>query len=94
VLERAGDALDEAGWLLLAGLYRQQGDWSRAGEIWRALHRGGCRAAASQLSKYYEHRVRDYHRAMGFAGDCEPAERAARLSRLERKAGDNLPLPW
>lgn len=94
VLERAGDALDEAGWLLLAGLYRQQGDWSRAKEIWRALHRGGCAAAASHLSKYYEHRVRDYRRAMGFAGDCEPAERVARLSRLERKAGVNLPLPW
>jgi len=94
VLECAGDALEEPGLMLLAYLYRRAGEWPRAESIWRDLYRRGCAAAASELSKYYEHRVRDYREAMGFAHGCEQAERTRRVTRLERKLGANLPLPW
>lgn len=94
VLERAGDALDETGRLQLAGLYRRQGAWSQAEALWLDLYRRGCSAAASELSKYYEHRRRDYRKAVGFAKACDTAERGARLGRLRLKIGANLPLPW
>jgi len=94
VLERAGDALDETGRLQLASLYRRQGEWSRAEALWLDLHRHGCGVAASELSKYYEHRRRDYRKAVGYAKACEAAERAARLGRLRLKIGTNLTLPW
>lgn len=93
-LERAGETLDDTGRLQLARLYRRLGEWSKAESLWLALYREGCSTAASELSKYYEHRVRDYRKAVGFANACEPAERGARLGRLTSKIGENLPLPW
>jgi len=94
VLECAGDALDETGRLQLASLYRRQGAWSAAEALWLDLYRRGCSVAASELSKYYEHRRRDYRKAVGYAKACDPAERGARLGRLRLKLGANLPLPW
>lgn len=94
VLERAGDALDEAGRMQLAAIYRQQGEWTRAERIWLELQRRGSAEAAVELSKYYEHRLRDYRTASGFAGACETRERDIRLARLQRKMGNNLVLPW
>jgi uncharacterized protein YprB with RNaseH-like and TPR domain len=93
VWERAGKLLDERGGLELADLYRRRGEWSRAEEIWRGLQRRGSERAALALSKYYEHRKRDFKQAMRFAGCCDAAEQASRFTRLRGKLGRNLELP-
>ena len=93
VLEAAGAHLDEAGTLQLAALYRRRGEWARAEALWLQLHAAGSTLAASELSKYYEHRRRDYRRAIDFAALCEPSERSTRCGRLQGKIGSNLPLP-
>lgn len=94
IWEDAGARLDADGQLELAALYRRRGDWSRAESLWLALHAGGNVQAAAELSKYYEHRRRDYGRAIDFAGHCERSEREVRLHRLRGKlsAGPQLPL--
>ncbi|MCG6965793.1 MAG: ribonuclease H-like domain-containing protein [Chromatiaceae bacterium] len=87
VWELAGDDLDDTGRLLLASLYRSQGDWMRAEAVWLALHARGNPAAALELSKYYEHRRRDYRKAIDFADHCEEQERLTRCDRLRAKVG-------
>jgi len=84
-LEHAKRRLDSAGQLQLAALYRRRGDWARAEVLWLALHAQGDAQAACELSKYYEHRQRDYLRASEYAAHCVPAERGVRLGRLRRK---------
>ena len=93
VLEAAGAHLDETGVLQLAASYRRRGEWARAEALWLQLHAGGSALAACELSKYYEHRRRDYRRAMDFAAVCETSERHARCGRLQEKIGSNLVLP-
>lgn len=93
VLETAGVHLDEAGVLQLAALYRRRGEWVRAEALWLQLHAAGSTLAACELSKYHEHRRRDYRRAMDFAAVCEPSERSTRCGRLQDRIGSNLPLP-
>lgn len=93
VWERAGEFLSDRGRLQLAGLYRHLGEWSRAEAIWLRLHARGNASAALALSKYYEHRKRDFGKAIEFAGYCERAEREPRFSRLRDKIGGNLQLP-
>ncbi len=87
VWERAGRGLDEEGSLQLAALYRRQGDWTKAEALWMRLHAAGNTAAALELSKYHEHRRRDYPRALEFASACVPVERGARYARLQAKIG-------
>lgn len=93
VWESAGDLLDDHGSLQLAGLYRRLGDWSRAEVIWLRLHASGNNSAALALSKLYEHRIRDFRKAIQFAACCEHAEREPRFARLQDKMGGNLQLP-
>ncbi|MGB5493599.1 MAG: ribonuclease H-like domain-containing protein [Sedimenticolaceae bacterium] len=93
VCERAAGYLDDDGQLLLAQLYRRQGDWARAEQLWLALHARGHAAASLALSKLYEHRLRDYHKALSFAVHCDPSEHRPRLRRLHQKIGSNLQLP-
>jgi uncharacterized protein YprB with RNaseH-like and TPR domain len=93
VWESAGSSLDERGCLQLAALYRRQRQWALAESIWLRLHAGGNSLAALELSKYYEHRKRDYRKAMEFVADCDAVERDARLARLQSKLGRNLQLP-
>jgi len=93
VWESAGDLLDDNGSLQLAGLYRQLGDWSLAEAIWLRLHARGNISAALALSKFYEHRKRDFRKAIRFAACCERAEREPRFARLQDKMGRNLQLP-
>ena len=85
-LEGAAGHLDPAGQLQLAALYRRQGEWARAKGVWLALHARGDVRAARELSKYYEHRRRDYARASHYAAHCAPDERTVRRARLRRKS--------
>lgn len=62
------------------------------------LHRRGSRDAALALSKYHEHRRRDYARAMRFAEAAGEQAQAKRRRRLQHKlarsrGGVNLELP-
>ncbi len=91
--ERAGSHLDEEASLQLAGLYRRSGDWCRAVRIWRDLYTRGSTRGALALSKYYEHRMRDFPRAIDFAAGCDSGERELRFRRLQKKLGPNLQLP-
>ena len=93
VCERAAGYLDDNGQLVLAQLYRRQGDWARAEQLWLALHARGHAEASLALSKLYEHRLRDYQKALSFAVHCDPREHQARLRRLHQKIGSNLELP-
>jgi len=94
VWETAGDRLGEAGSLQLAASYRRRGEWLRAERIWLSLYAHGSRVAACELSKYHEHRRRDYAQALRFAMQAEPAEREVRTARLQGKLerGPQMPL--
>ena len=85
VWEKAGEKLDADGVLQLAALYRRQGEWARAEALWLRLHAAGNTSAALALSKYHEHRRRDYRRALEYAESCEAIERAPRSVRLHGK---------
>ena len=89
VWEGAGDCLDDKGSLQLAALYRRLGEWSRAEAIWLRLHAKGNASAALALSKYYEHRRRDLHRAMDYARYCDVNERETRSMRLRGKMANS-----
>lgn len=77
--------LEESTQLALANLYRRQGDWAQAEALWMRLHRRGNRDAALALSKYHEHRRRDFGRAMSFAAAAGEASQDKRRSRLRVK---------
>lgn len=85
--ERHSTRLDEAASLRLASVYRQSDRWREAESVWLALHRQGSRAAALALSKYHEHRRRDYGQAMQFAAACGDGADDRRRQRLRRKLG-------
>lgn len=89
--ERHSARLDETGLLGLASAYRRSGRWRDAESVWLALYRQGSRAAALALSKYHEHRRRDFGQAMQFAAACGDGEDDRRRQRLRRKLG--LPAP-
>jgi uncharacterized protein YprB with RNaseH-like and TPR domain len=93
IWEGTGKRLDADGQLELAALYRRRGDWSRAESLWLSLHARGNTKAASELSKYYEHRRRDFGRAIDFAGHCDQSERDSRLRRLQGKLAATPQLP-
>ena len=93
IWEQARDRLDARGALQLAAAYRRHGRWCDAESVWLQLHAQGNAEAALELSKYYEHRRRDYGQAMDFAGRCDAAERSVRCARLRNKIGSNLQLP-
>ena len=92
VWQQAASRLDESAALQLAVSYRRAGDWATAESLWLVLFERGSRAAACELSKFYEHRRRDLAQALRFAGCCEPTERATRLARLGRKLGRDAQL--
>ena len=85
VWEEAGEKLDAGGILQLAALYRRQGEWARAEALWLRLHAAGNTSAALALSKYHEHRRRDYRRALEYAESCDAIERTPRSVRLHGK---------
>lgn len=96
--ERHLRRLGKAAQLELAAAYRRAGRWQDAERLWLSLYRNGCRESACALSKYHEHRRRDYRRALAFAQTCPEADRRLRVARLMRKLGDraaawNLELP-
>ena len=83
------DALSRDGQRLLAVLCRRRGDWSSAESIWLDLFRQGDCDAALALSKFNEHRRRDFGLAMAFARAAGDAVCEKRIRRLSRK--DALP---
>jgi len=79
----------------LGRYYRQSGDYSAAAEVWRKLWEETADPAAGiELAKYFEHREKDYRRALRIAEAINagrlfsPAEGEAiahRIKRLRRK---------
>lgn len=65
--EEQAEYAREAVWKLSL-LYKKQGRWEQAALLWQDLLDGGSRlwqtAPRIELAKYYEHRVRDYGRAL------------------------------
>ena len=61
----AYQAGDEHAGILLGGHLKRTGEWRDAVFVWRDLvHTHDSRDAAVELSKYYEHRVRDLEAAL------------------------------
>lgn len=85
--ERHADRLDTSAALQQAAAYRRAERWQEAESVWLRLHEQGNRDAALALSKYYEHRLRDYPQAMRFALACGESDEGARTERLRRKLG-------
>lgn len=85
VWETAQQRMDEPGLLMLARQYRRQARWRDAVVVWSELSAQGSAEAALELSKYYEHRRRDYREAMSYAERCESDERQVRCARLKAK---------
>lgn len=85
--ERHADRLDISASLQQAAAYRRAERWQEAESVWLRLYEQGNRDAALALSKYYEHRLRDYQQAMRFAVACGESDEGARRQRLRRKLG-------
>lgn len=85
--ESGVERLDERDSLDLAAAYRRSGEWLRAEAVWLKLFEAGSQTAACELSKFYEHRLRDPLRAIEFADVCAEPERSRRLDRLQQKLG-------
>ncbi len=85
----------------LAFLHKRRGDYHAAVQLWEQAVRRGHIYAYIELAKYYEHRVRDYQRALKWADaaldesdrldtqtlepGCQRGDILHRLDRLERK---------
>lgn len=50
-----------------ATLYRRQGEWFRAAQLWRRAAEYGEVSSCIELSKYYEHHERNYLEALNWA---------------------------
>ena len=83
--EQHAKHLDASASLQQAAAYRRVGRWEEAESVWLRLYQQGNRDAALALSKYYEHRCRDYRRAMQFAVASAESDGAVRQQRLRRK---------
>ncbi len=62
-------ALGEAALSQLGRLYKKEGNWPEAVNLWRKLARpeGRCLDAYLELAKFYEHRARDYVTALDWS---------------------------
>ncbi len=79
---------------LLSLQYKRMGEWDKAVEIWKTMLERKSLFAAIELAKYYEHRARDYERAISYVREVSrwnmPADKRTRgelvkrLKRLER----------
>ena len=101
---KEGEGLEEAALSRLALLYKKQGKWAKAVDLWKKLacKENGSPEAAVELAKYYEHRIRDYLKALRWSSRAlsqaparrtlppsSPAHPAAlqhRINRLKAKA--------
>ena len=79
--------------LLLADIQRRRGQWRQAEGVWQALADEGCEQALEALSKYYEHRRRDYRAALRMALQLGGSDAERRCARIRRKCGPNMFLP-
>jgi uncharacterized protein YprB with RNaseH-like and TPR domain len=90
------EAIDWRARAELAALHKRARDYQQAAAIWNDLSTGPPQVrlpAIEELSKYYEHRLRDYSRAwesarLGLAAALLPEDALAwqrRVARLERK---------
>lgn len=83
----AGAVLSDEVLLFHSLAYKREGDWDRAVEIWRqlAMQTGPeAVAAALELSKHCEHRLKDHRQAL------EYAQRAAQAALAGGRPGDHL----
>jgi uncharacterized protein YprB with RNaseH-like and TPR domain len=95
-----GPGLSDEALLFHSLAFKRQGEWDRAEELWRRLAEGSgseAAAAALELSKHHEHRLRDYRSALEYAlkaGSLEGLGRSVRddlerrLERLRRKVDE------
>jgi uncharacterized protein YprB with RNaseH-like and TPR domain len=88
--EQASARLDEVGLLQLADAYRRCNRWAEALSIWRRLHRRGRTEASVALAKYFEHRRRNYRRALGYATHCPGEDGERRRDRLRIRLGQRV----
>ncbi len=51
---------------ILSLFYKRKGNWIRAIDIWKELVIRKNTFAAIELAKYYEHKVKDFHKALGY----------------------------
>jgi len=89
------EALDWRARAELAALYKRAHDYQSALPLWREVStapRGHCLPALEELAKYYEHKQRDYPRALEAAraglAAASPTEAAAwqrRAARLQKR---------
>ncbi len=94
VWERGLNRLGCTDRLALAAAYRRVGRWNDALNLWHELHEAGVTAATLELSKYYEHRARNYPLALALLATCEPSERETRAARLRAKLRSNRNLSF
>lgn len=94
ILTQGRDVLDEKGLLDLARLHWRRSQWSQAHRIWRALAERGHPGGTEALTKYLEHRKRDYAQALTWS-ERLPAgrDRDHRRKRLECKLRAAYPSP-
>jgi hypothetical protein len=86
LLKRAFEAGDGMAGYHLAKYLKRQGDFERAAEIWQSLYKGKADLqAAFELSKYAEHKVRDY--------DSAESLTLAIIEALQASAGLRAPEP-
>ncbi len=98
ILQKEYDGGNVAAGLVLAGIYKRLRRWEEALFMWESLWQRGRREAPGlELAKYYEHKQRDYSKALAYvnpllrnqslppSGDASRAALEHRKKRLSRK---------
>ena len=87
ILKHGKEYLDEQGLLMLASLYRMEGQVEAALDIWSHLAVNGSSEGAERLAKYYEHAKRDYAVALQYAQQIKINKNDVTQRRLSRLHG-------
>lgn len=86
ILDKGRGGLNEAGLLDLARLHRRRSEWAQAYGIWRSLAEHGNPMGTEALTKYLEHKERDYAKALEWVNRLPAApDREHRRRRIEGK---------
>jgi len=86
ILDKGRGGLNEAGFLDLARLHRRRREWAQAHGIWRFLAEHGSPIGTEALTKFLEHKERDYAAALEWVNRLPAGpDRERRGRRLEGK---------
>ena len=69
-LNRGFEEGDARAGRFLSLMHKRNGRWERAVEIWHKMAETKSLFAVTELAKYYEHKKRDYDRALMFVNKC------------------------